>query len=102
MYKVSLGPLKWIKHVGQTLLDVTCLTHLNSTFKHVGLCVMKFDFVQIFHPTFLFAWSKISHNFMSGTETQHCWIVLDSFEHSSIQHNQTPSCQHHLTMLDNV
>ena len=54
----------------------------------VKRCWMKFDIVQTFlphHPTF----SKIRHNFVPGTEIQHCWMVLDSFEHSSIQHNST-------------
>ena len=34
-------------------------------------------------------------------EIQYCWMVLDSFEHSSIQHRSN-TIQHHLTMLDNV
>ena len=37
------GLFKRIKHVGQTLLDATCLTLLNSTIKHVGRCWAMLD-----------------------------------------------------------
>ena len=50
---------------------------------------------------FPLAWSKIRHNFVPGTEIQHCWMMLDSFKHSSIQHNPT-LIKHRPTLLNVV
>ena len=95
----SNGSNMLVKHY-QTLLDATCLTHLK---KHNQTCWIVLDdvgwslsllklFIQ--HP-------KTRYNFVPGTEIQHFWMVLDSFEHSSIQHWWN-TVQHHQTMLDNV
>ena len=67
----------------------------------VGWSLTLFKLFIHHRPTFLFVWSKKKrHNFVPGTEIQHCWMVLDSFELSSIQH-WSITVQHHLTMLDN-
>ena len=77
------GLFKRIKHVGQTLLDTTCLTLLNSTIKHVGRCWMKFDFVRVSSKI----WWLLSVNYIkclsSHTKSSHfitkvCSALLES------------------------
>ena len=80
--------------VGRNIFDPFEHAVQSNLLDSVGRCWMKFD-------SGLFPRSKACHNFMSGTEIQHSWMVLDSFEHSSIQHNPT-LIKHCLTPPNNI
>ena len=105
-----------VKHY-QTLLDATCLTRLNSTVKHVGLCWticwticwMKFDFVQTFHPTSIVQQFRLRDQKYAITSCLvlksniigWCWNCLNTPASNTNQH-WSNTVQHHQTMLDNV
>ena len=105
-----------MKRVGQTLSSIVGCNTFDLFEQHNQTCWIVLDgvgrsdvkwsltlfklFIQ-HHPTFPFAWSKVRHNFVHGTEIQHCWIMLDSFEHFSIQHNPT-LIKYHPTPPNNV
>ena len=100
---------KPIKHVGQTFSNIVgcnMLEHHNQTYwivlDGVGWSLTLFKLFIKHCPTFSFTWTKICHHFMPSTETQHCWMVLDSFEHSSIHLHNPTLIKHRPTSPNNV